>query len=158
MDSGDGGAAGAVAVAMTARKKQGKKTPGGLETLKVLDNFGPARRQNPPRAAKFDCGVCKLESAGGTPSPHKKAQGKEAAFLCRPDRKKVFATAKGGRNIEAKAVTKDDLDEDKGTSNGRPWTGRDPDDPTNRAGNGHETRVLNLGTGLEFDVKVIYHL
>ncbi len=57
MDSGDGGAAGAVAVAMSARKNQGKKAPGRLKTLKVLNHFGPAGRQNPPRSAKFDGGV-----------------------------------------------------------------------------------------------------
>ena len=57
MDLGEGGAAGAVAVATSERKKQGKKAPEGLETLKVLNNFGPAGRQNPPRAAKFNGGL-----------------------------------------------------------------------------------------------------
>ena len=57
MDLGDGGAKGAVAVATSARKNQGKKAPGGLKTLKVLNNFGPVGCQNPPRAAKFDGGV-----------------------------------------------------------------------------------------------------
>jgi hypothetical protein len=76
MDSGDGGATCAVAVATSARKNQGKKASGGLETLKVSNNFGPAGRRNPPRAAKFDSGVRKPEFAGGTPSPHKKARGK----------------------------------------------------------------------------------
>jgi hypothetical protein len=38
-------------------KNQGKKAPGGLKTLKVSNNFGPAGRQNPPRAAKFNGGL-----------------------------------------------------------------------------------------------------
>jgi hypothetical protein len=73
MDSGDGGAAGAVAVAMSARKKQGQKAPGGLKTLKVLNNFRPAGRHDPPHAAKVNSGVREPEFAGGTPNPHKKA-------------------------------------------------------------------------------------
>jgi hypothetical protein len=73
MDSGDGGTAGAVAVATSERKKQKKKALGGLETLKVSNNFRPAGPRNPPRAAKFDGRVRKPEFTGGTPSPHKKA-------------------------------------------------------------------------------------
>jgi hypothetical protein len=147
MDSGDGGAGGAVAVATLARKNQGKKALGGLETLKVLDNFGPAGRRNPPRAAKFNGGVREPEFAGGTPSPHKKAQGKEASFLYRPDRKKAFAAAKGGRDVEAKAIAEDDSDDDEGASVGRPWMGRDPDDPADWAGDGRETRAIKGGRG-----------
>jgi hypothetical protein len=129
-------------------KKQGKKAPGGLKTLKVLNNFGPAGRQNPPRAAKFDHGgVHKLEFAGGTPSPHKRAQGKEAAFLYRPNHEKAFAAAKGGHDIEAKAIAEDDSDDDEGASVGRPWTGQDPDDPANWAGNGRKTRAIKGGRG-----------
>jgi hypothetical protein len=145
MDSGDGGAAGTVAVAMLEKKKQGKKAPGGLKTLKVSNNFGPAGRRNPPRAAKFDGGMHEPEFAGGTPSSHKKAQGKEAAFLCHPNRKKVFATTKGGHNVEAEAVAEDDSDDDKGASVGRPWTGRDLDDPADWAGDGCETRAIKGG-------------
>jgi hypothetical protein len=44
MDSGDGGAAGAVAVALLERKKQGKKALGGLKTLKVSNNSRLAGR------------------------------------------------------------------------------------------------------------------
>jgi hypothetical protein len=116
MDSGDGGAAGAVAVAMSAMKKQGKKAPGGLETLKVSNNFGPAGRRNPPRAAKVDGGVREPEFAGRTPSPLKKARGKEASFLFCLDCKKASAAAKGGRNVEAKAITEDNSDDNKGAS------------------------------------------
>jgi hypothetical protein len=116
MDSGDGGAAGAVAVATSARKKQGKRAPGGLKTLKVSNNFGPAGHYNPPPAAKVDSGVREPEFAGGTPSPHKKARGKEASFLFRLNRKKASATAKGGCDVEAEAVAKDDSDDNKGTS------------------------------------------
>jgi hypothetical protein len=113
MDLGDEGAAGAVAVAMSERKKQGKKAPGGLKTLKVSNNFGPAGHRNPPCAAKFNSGVRELEFADGTLSPHKKAQGKKAAFLC----------CQGGCNVEAKAVAEDDWNEDESASVGRPWTG-----------------------------------
>ncbi len=87
------------------------------------------------------------EFAGRTPSPHKKARGEEAAFLCRPDREKAFAAAKGGRNVEAEAVAEDDSDDDEGVSVGRPWTGRDPDDPSDRAGDGRETRAIKGGRG-----------
>jgi hypothetical protein len=146
MDSGDGGAAGAVALATSARKNQGRKTPGGLKTLKVLNNFGPVGRRNPPRAAKFDGRVRELEFAGGTPSPHKKVRGKEASFLYRPDHKKAFAAAKGC-DIEAEAVAKDDLDDDEGVSVGRPWTGQDPDNPADWAGNGRKTRAIKGGRG-----------
>jgi hypothetical protein len=107
MDSGDGGATGAVAVAMSARTKQGKKALGGLETLKVSNNFGPAGHCNPPRAAKVDGGVREPEFAGRSPSPHKKASGKEASFLFCLDRKKASAAAKGGHNVEAEAIAKD---------------------------------------------------
>jgi hypothetical protein len=116
MDLGDGGAAGAVAVATLARKKQGKKAPGGLKTLKVLNNFGPAGRCNPPRAAKVDGGVRELEFAGRTPSPNKKAQGKEASFLLHLECKKASTATKGGCNIEAEAVAESDSDNDKGAS------------------------------------------
>jgi hypothetical protein len=126
-------------------KKQGKKAPGGLETLKVSNNFGPAGRQNPPRAAKFDGGLREPEFAGGTPSLHKKARGKKASFLYRPNHEKVFATAKGGRDVEAKAVAKDNSDDDEGASIGRPWTGRDPDDPADWAGDGRKTRAIKGG-------------
>jgi hypothetical protein len=147
MDLGDGGAAGTVVVATSARKNQGKKALGGLKTLKVSNNFGPAGHQNPLRAAKFNGGVCKLEFMGGTPSPHKKAQGKEASFLYCPDREKAFAAAKGRRNVEAEAVAKDDSDNDEGASIGRPWTGRDPDDPVDQAGDGCKTRAIKSGCG-----------
>jgi hypothetical protein len=116
MDLGDGGAAGAVAVATSARKKQGKKAPRGLETLKVSNNFGPAVHHNPPRAAKVDGGVREPEFAGGTPSPHKKARGEEASFLFRPNCEKATAAAKGGHNVEAKTIAKDDSDDNEGTS------------------------------------------
>jgi hypothetical protein len=147
MDSGDGGTTGAVAVATSERKKQGKKALGGLKTLKVLNNFGPAGRQKPLCAAKFDGRVRELEFAGWTPSPHKKVSGKETAFLYPPDREKAFTAAKGRRDVEAEAVAKDDLDNEEGTSVGRPWTGRDPDDPANLAGDGRKTRAIKGGRG-----------
>ncbi len=75
--------------------------------------------KTPPRAAKVDGGVRQPEFAGGSPSPHEKARGKEASFLYRPNRKKVFATVKGGRDIKAKAVAEDDSDDDESTSVGR---------------------------------------
>jgi hypothetical protein len=70
MDLAEGGAAGAVAVATSAGKKQGRKAPGGLKTPRVSNNFG---RRNPLHAAKFDGGVLKPEHAGGTLSPREKA-------------------------------------------------------------------------------------
>jgi hypothetical protein len=72
IESGDGGAAGAVAVATWAKKKQEKRALGGHETFRISNKFGPAGRWNPSRSVKLDGGVCKLELAGGTPSPPKK--------------------------------------------------------------------------------------
>ncbi len=81
------------------------------------------------RAAKFDGRVHEPEFVGGTPSPHKKARGKEATFLYRPNHEKAFAPTKGRRDAEAKAVAKDDSDDDEGASVRHPWMGQDPDNP-----------------------------
>jgi hypothetical protein len=122
MDSADGGAAGAVAVATSAGKNQGRKAPGGLETPKVSNNFG---RQNPPRAAKFDGGVRKPELAGGTLSPRKKARDEEELSLDCLDQKKAFAAVKGRHGVnnasdaEAEVLVEDDSDDDD-ASGGRP--------------------------------------
>jgi hypothetical protein len=139
MDSADGGAAGAVAVATLAGKKQGRKAPGGPKTPKVLNNFG---RWNPPHAAKFDGGVCKPELAGGTPSFRKKARDEEDLSLNHLDWKKAFATVKGrhginnASNAEAKVLVEDDLD------NGRKARaakgGRSADDPADQANDGRQ--------------------
>ncbi len=59
----DEGAAGTVAVANSADKKQGKKAPGGLQTLMISNNFGSTGRWDPPRAAKLNGRGSKL----GTP-------------------------------------------------------------------------------------------
>ncbi len=87
------------------------------------------------------------EFAGGTLSPHKKARGKEASFPYRPNHEKELAAAKGGHNIEAKAVAEDDSDDDEGVRVGRPWTRQDPDDPADWAGDGRKTRAIKGGRG-----------
>ena len=74
-------------------------------------------------------------------------QGKEASFLYPPDCEKAFAAAKGGCNVKAEAVAKDNSDDDEGTSVGRSWMGQDPDDPANWAGNGRKTRAIKGGRG-----------
>ncbi len=143
----DGGAAGAVAVATSTGKKQGKKAPGGLETPKVLNNFG---RRNPPRAAKFDGGVHEPELAGGTPSPRKKAREEKDSSLDRLNRKKAFTAVKGRHGVndasdaEAKVLFKDDSD-DNNASGGRPRRetraakgGRSANDPADWADDGHQ--------------------
>jgi hypothetical protein len=120
MELGDGGAACAVAVATSAKKKQEKRALGGHETFKVLNSFGPAGRRNPLDAVKFDGKVRGPQLAGRTPSPHKGSQGKEASSLFCPN---LLAAAKGGRNVEAKAVTKDDSDTVKAKPSPRmTWT------------------------------------
>jgi hypothetical protein len=167
MESEDGGATDAVAVATWVKKKQEKRAPGGHETFRVSNNFEPAGRWNPLHAVKLNGGVRELELAGRTPSPPKKARGKEAPFLVRPD---PFAAAKGEHDaeatksvaeddsddIEAEVIAEDDSDDDKGASGGRhrretraakgshgamgatgrPKAGQDPYDPANRAGDG----------------------
>ncbi len=130
MELDDGGAAGPVAVATWAKKKQEKRAPGGHETFRVSNNFGPAGHWNPSQAVKLDGGVCESELAGGTLTPPKKARGKEAPFLFRPD---PFATAKGERDaeatksvaeddsddVEAEVVAEDNSDDDEGASGGQ---------------------------------------
>ena len=97
-NGGDDGAAGALARATSAEKKQGRRAPRGP---KVSNNFGfvPTRR-NPARVAKIDSGVLEAEVAGGSPrkkphgqSPRKKPRGKET-FLFRLDWEKA-ATERG---------------------------------------------------------------
>jgi len=82
-DGGDDGAAGALASATSAEKKQGSRA---LRGAKVSNNFGsvPTRR-NPAREAKIDGGVAEAEAAGGSPrkkprspSPRKKPRGEES--------------------------------------------------------------------------------
>ncbi len=46
---GDEGAAGKLAVAMSAKKKKGEKDPGGLQTLKISNNFVLKGHWNPPK-------------------------------------------------------------------------------------------------------------
>ncbi len=43
-----------------AKKKHGKKVLKGLQTLKISNNFGAPRCQNPPQAAKLDGRESKL--------------------------------------------------------------------------------------------------
>ena len=61
MDTGDDGAAGAVALATSAEKKREKKGLG----MRISNNFGSPRR-NPPRSTRT-VGVSEPEVAGGTP-------------------------------------------------------------------------------------------
>ncbi len=64
MSAVDGGAAGAVAMAMAAGKKQQKKAPG---SPKIFNNFKPIGRRNLPFLAKAGGGVSKPEAAGSRP-------------------------------------------------------------------------------------------
>ena len=99
MNGGEDGAAGALASATSAEKKQGSRAPRGP---RVSNNYGSFQaRRNPARCAKIDGGVAEAEAAGGSPrkkprgpSPRKKPRGEET-FLLRLDR--VKATAKHGR-------------------------------------------------------------
>jgi hypothetical protein len=98
-NGGDDGAAGALASATSAERKQGSRAPRGP---KVSNNFGAApTRRNPARGVKIDGGVAEAEVAGGSPrkkphgpSPRKKPRGEET-FLLRLDRAK--ATVERGR-------------------------------------------------------------
>jgi hypothetical protein len=61
-----------VAVATLADKKQGEKAPGGLQTLKIPNNFGSTRRWDPLQAAKLDgrgrkLGMPRKRPVEGTP-------------------------------------------------------------------------------------------
>jgi hypothetical protein len=94
MSAGDGGAAGAVAMATASGKKQQKKA---LGSPKISNNFEPVGRRNVPRLAKAGGGVSEPEAAGSTPkkwpqegTPRKKARGKET-FVFRVNRKKAKA-------------------------------------------------------------------
>ena len=121
-NGGDDGAAGALASATSAEKKQGSRAPRGP---KVLNNFGsfPARR-NPARVVRINGGVAEAEVAGGSPrkkhhgsSPRMKPHGKET-FLLRLDRAK--ATAEHDSRTEPIEL-KDDPDDR--TNGGRPTNG-----------------------------------
>ena len=85
METGNGGAAGMVAVATSAAKRGGKKAPGSPNILKVSNNFKPSVRRNPGRVAKQD-GMSESEVAGGT--PRKKVQNMVSHAL-RVDREKA---------------------------------------------------------------------
>ncbi len=61
-----------MAVATSAKKKHGKKALGGLQTLKISNNFGAPGRRNPPQAAKLnsreiELGMLRKRPAEGTP-------------------------------------------------------------------------------------------
>ena len=97
-NGGDDGAAGTLASAKLAEKKQGSRA---LRGPKVSNNFGsvPTRR-NPARVAKIDGGMAEAEVAGRSTrkkphgqSPRKKPRG-EKTFLLRLDRGKA-ATEQG---------------------------------------------------------------
>ena len=65
--TGNGGTAGAVAVAMSAAKREGKKAlVDSPKILKVTNYFEPSVHRNPGSVAKQD-GMSELEVAGGTP-------------------------------------------------------------------------------------------
>ncbi len=87
------GAAGAVAVATSAKEKHGKKALGGLQTLKISNNFGSTGCRNPPQAAKLDGGGSELGTPRKRPTegtPRKMARGREVKFPFRLDRKKAY--------------------------------------------------------------------
>ncbi len=70
MSAGDGGAAGAVALATTVGKKQQKKAPG---SPKISNNFEPVGRRNLPCLAKSGGGVSEPEAAGSMPKKRPQA-------------------------------------------------------------------------------------
>jgi hypothetical protein len=125
---GDERGAGAVAVATSAKKRQGEKA---LKTLKISNNFGSAGRQNPPRAAKFDGVLSKPEIAGGTLKKRskdgtscKKAKGGEESFLFCLNRKWAYAAASAKANPPSIAADKYDDPEDRGGAPKAPAKGR----------------------------------
>ena len=118
MDTGDDGAAGAVALATSAEKKRGKKGLG----MRISNNFGSPRR-NPPRSTRT-VGVGEPEVAGGTPredpadgTPRKKARSGEAA-----------GALKGGRMAESFEEGDDDADDDINDDDGDDINDDDDDD------------------------------
>ncbi len=135
--TGDEEGAGAVAVATSAEKRQGKKA---LKTLKISNNFGSAGRRNPPRAAKLDGGVSGPEIAGGMPrkrsedgTPWKKAQGGEESFLLRLDCERAYAAASAKANPPSIAADKYNDPENRGGAPKAPAKG----------GHGVEAKTVN---------------
>ena len=120
-NGGDDGAAGALASATLAERKQGSRTPRGP---KVSNNFGPVPAcRNPARGAKINGGMAEAEAAGGSPrkkphdpSPRKKPRGKEI-FLLHLDPAK--ATAEHGRTEPLEL----EGDPDERADGGRPKKG-----------------------------------
>jgi hypothetical protein len=95
MSAVDGGAAGAVAMATLAGKKQQKKSPGSPQ---ISNNIKLVGRQNLSRLAKAGGVVSEPEAAGSTPrkrpqegTPRKKAQGGKGTFFFRVDHKRERA-------------------------------------------------------------------
>jgi hypothetical protein len=91
----DEGATAAVAVAKSAEKKHNKKAPGGLQTLKISNNFRAPGRRNPLQAAKLNGREIKLGMLRKRPAngiPHKMAQGREAKFPFCLDCERAYTT------------------------------------------------------------------
>jgi hypothetical protein len=65
-ETGDGGAAGVLAVATSAAKRGGKKALGSPKISKVSNNFEPSICRNPGCVTKQD-DMSESEVAGGTP-------------------------------------------------------------------------------------------
>jgi hypothetical protein len=110
----DEGAAGTVAVATSAKKKQGKKAPGGLQTLKISNNFGSTGRRNLPQAAKLDGGGSKLGMPRKRPAegtPRQKGQGGNVKFPFRLDREMAYATQSAKAKPPTIAAKYDDSDD-----------------------------------------------
>ncbi len=119
----DEGAAGAVAVATPAKEKHGKNAPGGLETLKISNNFGLTGRRNPLRAARLDGGGSELGTPRKKPvegTPRKMVQGREVKFPFRLDPERAY----GAQSMQSNppTITTKYKDPDNRT-NQRPYGG-----------------------------------
>jgi hypothetical protein len=119
------GAAGAVAVATSAKKMHGKKAWGSPQTFKVSNNFRAPGHQNPPRAAKLngveiELGTPKKRPAEGT--PQRMARGGEVKFPFSLDCKRAYAA--WGAQARPPAIAAKYADPDD-QANQRPYGGHE---------------------------------
>jgi hypothetical protein len=108
-------------MAMSAEEKHGKKSSGGLQTLKISNTFGLTGRRNPPRAAKLNGGGIKLGTPRKRPAegtPCKMAQGGEVKFPFRLDCERAYAAQSVQAIPPAIAAKYDDPDD---RTNQRPY-------------------------------------
>jgi hypothetical protein len=140
----DDGAAGALASATSAEKKQGSRA---LRGPKVSNKFDPVpARRNPARGVKFDGGVAESEAAGGTPRKKQEAARPVAAEEAprRGDLPPPPRPGEGGHRARPEGVhrTRGGSGRRRRPQGSKIWPPRPPPSTTPRLASFRWTRVL----------------